>query len=436
MNFRNYFIILFLFFALNICLFAQQDTNLYLVQADTTALGNRTPIFLIHGWNYQGKPAVPTPEVWNNFRTYFQSKDSLKNNFKLYIVCYWANSVSDSILAKVLRNKIDSINIINPSFLQKKIILMGHSMGGLISRSMMKHYKFNHGNYTGQYCGERVLRLITLGTPHHGSPLANGPARDAHVAPARLVMLQFFENTILANVKYNEVNRADIRWDNYDNLLDYNTYPNEKNIWLLDTMNGNTLYDNKIIIYTAKYTYTTPSPPYNENQVFDIGGSILKLDFGLDNDGIVPVKSSDFDLHTPLKEYLFNNYNHMEIVKGKNANDTVLFNSIKNDLLLSLNTGLHFVNNNLPGDFMLYQNFPNPFNPYTNIRYKIRDDSFVKLIVTDVLGKEVVTLVYEKQTPGTYEVTFDGSNLASGIYFYQLLIDNVRIANKKMVLIK
>jgi triacylglycerol esterase/lipase EstA (alpha/beta hydrolase family) len=336
MRLKIIFVSIILILIYTIPLLAQLDTNIYIVQFDTSALGNKTPLFLIHGWNYNGKPAPPIPEVWNNFTAYFQTKDSLKNNFKIYLVCYWSNSLQDSSLAKILRNKIDSINILNPAFLQKKIIIMGHSMGGLISRSMMKQCKFNYGNYAGQNCGERVLRLITLGTPHHGTPIANGPARDAHISFLRLLLLQFVEGTILANLNYYDPNRSDLRWDNYDNLLNYNTYPNEKNLWLFNVMNGDTVYDNKLITYSAKYNYQPIVPPYNSSQIYDLCGQILKLDFGLDNDGIGPVKGSDFELHNPLKRYLFTNYNHSEIASGKNANDTALFGSFKNDLLSAM----------------------------------------------------------------------------------------------------
>ena len=308
-------------------------------------------------------------------------------------------------------------------------------MGGLISRSMMKHYKFNSGNFAGQFCGERVSALITLGTPHHGSPMANGPARDAHVAPARLALLQFFENTILASVKYNEVNRADIRWDNYDNLLDYTTYSNESNLWLLNVMNGNTLYDNKIIIYTAKYTYTTPTPPYNTNQVFDIGGMILTLDFGLTNDGIVPVKSSDFDLHTPLKKYLYDNYNHMQIVTGKSATDTALFGSIKSDLLSSIVTNYKMENNILPENFKLEQNFPNPFNPETSIRFSIANEQNVTLKIFDMQGKEAAVLINETLQAGNYTINWNAAQFASGVYYCRLQAGSY-FETKRMILMK
>jgi hypothetical protein len=62
----------------------------------------------------------------------------------------------------------------------------------------------------------------------------------------------------------------------------------------------------------------------------------------------------------------------------------------------------------IPNEFRLEQNFPNPFNPNTNIRYSISNESNVMLKVYDILSKEVATLVSEKKSPGYYEVNFEG----------------------------
>ncbi|MBT8380686.1 MAG: T9SS type A sorting domain-containing protein [Ignavibacteria bacterium] len=86
-------------------------------------------------------------------------------------------------------------------------------------------------------------------------------------------------------------------------------------------------------------------------------------------------------------------------------------------------------------DFKLYQNFPNPFNPRTIIKYKITELTFATLKVFDVLGNEIVALVNEEKPIGTYEVEFDGTELPSGIYFYQLKDGNFA-ETKKMVLIE
>ncbi len=72
-----------------------------------------------------------------------------------------------------------------------------------------------------------------------------------------------------------------------------------------------------------------------------------------------------------------------------------------------------------PNVFYLGQNYPNPFNPSTNIKFSVPADGNVSLKIYDILGKEVNTLVDEFKQAGTFDVTFDGSNLSSGVYYYQ-----------------
>jgi hypothetical protein len=104
--------------------------------------------------------------------------------------------------------------------------------------------------------------------------------------------------------------------------------------------------------------------------------------------------------------------------------------------------GIQQISNEIPENFTLSQNYPNPFNPVTKIKLSLpavgEMHAFhtTKLIIYDVLGREVTTLVNEGLSPGTYEVEWDGTNYPSGVYFYQLSIDNEQLATKKMVLIK
>jgi len=91
-------------------------------------------------------------------------------------------------------------------------------------------------------------------------------------------------------------------------------------------------------------------------------------------------------------------------------------------------------------DFILYQNYPNPFNPSTKIKFKIpgqtrNDNTGVTLKVYDILGKEVATLVNEEKPAGEYEVEFDGTALASGIYFYRFRTGSFTEI-KKMILLR
>lgn len=102
----------------------------------------------------------------------------------------------------------------------------------------------------------------------------------------------------------------------------------------------------------------------------------------------------------------------------------------------------HFGNSNrvseeeiLPTEYTLYQNYPNPFNPTTTIKYDLPNTSEVTLIIYDILGRKVKALVNEKQQTGRYEVQFNASNLASGVYIYQLIADKY-ISSKKMILLK
>lgn len=85
--------------------------------------------------------------------------------------------------------------------------------------------------------------------------------------------------------------------------------------------------------------------------------------------------------------------------------------------------------------YSLSQNYPNPFNPSTIIRYEIPHSAFVKIIVYDVLGKEVATLLNEEKIAGAYEINFNVQNLASGIYFYTIYAGDFT-STKKMVLMK
>ena len=115
---------------------------------------------------------------------------------------------------------------------------------------------------------------------------------------------------------------------------------------------------------------------------------------------------------------------------GGNGRGDFMLQSLANPL-----TGSENVSTTVPGAYSLEQNFPNPFNPTTNINFSVAKTGFVKIVVFDVLGREVQTLVNEKMNAGSYEVSFNGSSLYSGIYFYKISAGEFSQV-KKMVLIK
>lgn len=90
---------------------------------------------------------------------------------------------------------------------------------------------------------------------------------------------------------------------------------------------------------------------------------------------------------------------------------------------------------NIPKEFNLYQNYPNPFNPLTSIKFDIPKETKVKLLIFDILGREVTLLINEKLKPGTYDAQFDGTNYPSGVYFYKLETESFT-KTRKMVLVK
>jgi hypothetical protein len=99
--------------------------------------------------------------------------------------------------------------------------------------------------------------------------------------------------------------------------------------------------------------------------------------------------------------------------------------------------GINKISSEVPTRFRLEQNYPNPFNPKTKIKFDIAAKSVGQtfLSVYDIRGREIQTLVNEELNPGTYEVTFDGNNFASGVYFYQLRTGDF-VETKKLILLK
>lgn len=89
----------------------------------------------------------------------------------------------------------------------------------------------------------------------------------------------------------------------------------------------------------------------------------------------------------------------------------------------------------VPSCYLLMNNFPNPFNPSTTIIYQLPKQSKVSIRICDILGREIATIVNEEKSAGKYSVLFNGNNLSSGIYFYQLIADDI-ILTKKFVFIK
>jgi hypothetical protein len=150
------------------------------------------------------------------------------------------------------------------------------------------------------------------------------------------------------------------------------------------------------------------------------------------NNGIVTSDSLLVTAPSSISSFGIDQFNEFYIV-GYAAGKIYRFNR-------SLVTGINNYQNNIPEKFELKQNYPNPFNPSTNLEYSLPQISRIQIIVSDVLGRRVKTLVNTTQLAGNYKMVWDGRNdfginVASGIYFYSLLTEKFKLT-KRMLLVK
>ena len=309
---------------------------------DATPLNNRIPILLIHGWSHEW-PGPPSPEVWDNFVAYQTIAPWVTEKFKFYNVTYYSNLVSVSDIGRILAELVDQIDALDPNFANQKLFLIGYSMGGLVARSFMQEWRLQSG--LGLFGGERVLRLVTLATPHHGTPLANGPARDAQAGTWLGWIIRLVDSMLFKDVPWSNYNRYDLHADSWlasTTNLDYNRFPQDANIWL-DYLNARNSYPQKISTYggviNAWSDWDNEQCPVLDNlggdipesDLLDCSASLMKgLYDHIGTDGIVP-NGASLDSTVYGHETLFG-YNHIQMVAGKSPSDSFLFGAILADL--------------------------------------------------------------------------------------------------------
>ncbi len=325
-------------FALTSCAFG--TTTCFLEWDSADPLGSRTPLIIIHGQNPNTIPGRPKLELFEPFILRYTNDVSLKTRYKIYFFAYFSNVVSIEELGRRLQDDLASKDRQDSVFASRQIVILAHSMGGLVARS-----------YMNQYGGQRVLKLITLGTPHHGSPMANGPARDAKTVGLWSLAQILFDNLYFSvfGPAWYTVNRSDLRWDNYNGLFNYSLFFLERNIWL-ENLNASRTNDGKIIAYYGNYApagdCTGVFAPF---AAYCYGSTLLGGAMGLVNDGIVPVSSATFvDTRgiPRVETRSFDGYNHDDIVAGKS--DGLLLTSIRTDLLNLVTAPLPVPTTNAP----------------------------------------------------------------------------------------
>jgi len=237
--------------------------------------------------------------------------------------------------------------------------------------------------------------------------------------------LQAYTNNFLPGY-YNDEGLASVYWQSADSLLIDNNII-DKNISLVRDSSWGAGSIGGFI------TFSTPE----DQQEFE---GIIIFAKNINNGALY-----SYNFGKELGDYKVTNipYGTYELVAQRIGLDNAISQTVTIDPFNNQISGinLNFVISDLqsetgiPDGFILYQNYPNPFNPKTIIEFQISELNFVNLKVYDVLGNEIAILVNEEKSPGYYQVEFDSSNLASGVYFYQLSVGSMTNI-KKMVVLK
>ena len=98
-------------------------------------------------------------------------------------------------------------------------------------------------------------------------------------------------------------------------------------------------------------------------------------------------------------------------------------------------TDVESIDEEVPKEYVLYHNYPNPFNPSTTIAYALKDAQRVKITIHDLQGRHIATLVDAHQPPGRHEVIFRTNDLSSGVYFYRMEAGTY-LKTKELILLK
>ena len=373
--------------------------------------------------------------------------------------------------AELLSDFIDSVRNWTDA---SKVNLIGHSLGGIVSKQCINLFDKS-----------RIDKLVFIGTPHLGAPeiltvLLNGKlfewlnffiANDAvrslgrnlpscyQLIPTASHFNLEFNNGVSQNVEiYLECFQLpDGSYANYSEMIDY-----LRNIvFLLGEDLNDALLDSSEI-----FKETIDTVDFGEVKVFNIVGhnnwtigknkvtigppplywTTIEDERNLNGDYTVPVRSAELINNEVIEHtYYIPNIQHsalpsglptLEILLGIFSDPPITYFPQYADpppsyaLVTKVKNDPKIINS-----FYLSQNFPNPFNPITTIRYQLSVAGEVTLKLYDVLGNEIATLVNEEKSSGEYELTFYAGNLPSGIYFYQLKIGSF-VQTKKMILMK
>jgi len=193
------------------------DDKISLVPVDSTPIGNRTPLILVHGNNMETENNFG----WNNYLKAFRRDSAFQRQYKVYLFS-WDSEQPNSYNGMAMGSMIESL----PELQNKSLTILAHSRGGLITRYFMNQYTMQSGNQNGQLGGEKVKWLVTLATPHRGSPCADpiwvGISLDYNFSNSTELFLSDLYFTDLLPPRdriYDPQSYPNLLWDDVDNEL-------------------------------------------------------------------------------------------------------------------------------------------------------------------------------------------------------------------------
>ena len=465
-----------------------EDGRMYIAYVRRNVIGSNGSLRIFQSGN--GGASWPTNIFWNYNTVYIQSISMLverrddNNDDSTRIFIYFIGSTSSNFdnaslyLFSARRNAtgVYTLEVAAPQAGNKFTHVSACSDGAYFESGTATHVVFREETNAGAYVRMHHLRSLNWGLTHTGGTFPTG-FNDQY--PSAAFSIQSGIDSLYIAMERRIAN------DEYEiRLLSTSEAPlNSYNVRFITDAAVGTLYE-KPAITVQQRSYLQPQNVLvtctkNSRAVYHSstnGGASWNIDFALGGSNqVVDFTSCSSDTLTAgggyfMAVYVDNDGDSLSIRRGvignlgatlhkKNSNQSTgvlapacaiykeglnkygafaYTGSGPTDIYYNMEnlvTGLQSIGNNLPDKFNLSQNHPNPFNPATNIQFSIPKSSFVKLVVYDIQGRKVETLVNQQVNAGTYNADWNAARYSSGIYFYKLETDGYT-ETKKMMLVK
>jgi PKD repeat protein len=439
-----------------VSLTVSDGSNQHTYTADNyiTALGQSSDILVVNGIAY-ATYGVQMQDLYNSSACFGDHQVDVWDLFGEQCFDY---STNPNIQRVNLYNRTIPVSILN---MYKKIIWMGNSYGGdqvFFNPTTVLNYITNGGNLllaTRQgadffntdlknYCGitsftglSTITQLLALDDSLVNIAAVGTNDRNQFVTlDAGSEAVPIFDDNIstgyVAGFRIQKENQGGFiyiagRPYRFNNTSMYQSYNYMVNNWLnysaltVQSPNGGEVW---MVGETEEITWT------------DVNIYNVKIELSADN-GSSWTTIAESAPNTGSYSWLVTAPDSSDqcLIRITNVDDGQVIDISDGTFIIDMPTGVDEHENNIPIEFALGQNYPNPFNPVTTIKYQVPEATLVTIKVYDLIGREVAFLVNELKQPGNYQVSFDGENLASGVYFYRMTTNNFT-AVKKLNLLK